>query len=439
MILASTTQKLQIVLGGAATSANSPVLVDYVQSNASGTTFAVAASSTNGASPVDILAAPGASTQRRVNSLTVCNGDSAAISVTIRLNDNGTTYDILSGVTLQPLAALQFTREAGWEVVNPSGGVRDLRAGWVQEFKASGTWYKPPNCRFFMVECVGAGGGGGGGSSASSQTVVYSAGGGGGGCRVRRIFLASDLPASVAVTVAGQASGGAGGVNAGGSAGTDGGSSSFGAYLVGFGGGGGQSPTSTAQAYYYASGGGGGGGTAVGGKGGASIASGGSAMLAGDATTSRSDHRGAGCAVSSFLGGAGGAGSVGNNAQPGLPGYSYYSGGAGGSGAGVVMAGTAYGGGSGSTPSQSSATTGGPPIGGSGYTGVRFPGYCGGGGSGGGSLYLPSGNPVGGVGGDGAYPGGGGGGGGGAYTPSGTATGGAGGNGGGGMVRIMGW
>jgi hypothetical protein len=425
VILSSTTQKLQVILGGAAATANSPVIVDYVESNSSAVTSNVVDAFTNGASAVDILAAPAASTQRKVTGLALYNADTAAISVSIRLNDNGSTYDIVSALTLQPGSALQFTREGGWNVVAAGGGVRDLRAGWVQEFKDSGTWYKPPNIRFVLVDCCGGGGGGGAGGGGASGVIICGGSGGGGGKRSRRLFLASDLPSSVAITVAAPAAGGVAVANSAGGSGSVGGNSSFGSYLIGYGGGYGVYGGSTGSA-----GGSGGGGTGAG----TATGYGGPAMAATAPTGSYGDDRGGSQNGSSFLGGAaGGNARTDGTGSTAWGAASYFSGAGGGGGSSVTAAngvgGVAGAGGVGQIN---------PII----YTeqaGMKLPGLMATGGAGGASRYVPSGNINGENGYPGGWPGGGGGGGGAAATGSGTATGGNGGNGGGGMVRVMGW
>lgn len=44
----------------------------------------------NGTTPVDIVAAPAASTQRLVRNVTFYNRDTAAVTITLRLDDGGT-------------------------------------------------------------------------------------------------------------------------------------------------------------------------------------------------------------------------------------------------------------------------------------------------------------------------------------------------------------
>lgn len=98
-----------------------------------------------------------------------------------------------------------------------------------QEFTASGTWTAPVNATWVYVEAIGGGGGGGRGTS-------IGAGGGGGGFNAS-LFRASDVGNSVTVTIG---AGGAGIASLGGSnPGSDGGNSTFGAFVTGRGGKGG--------------------------------------------------------------------------------------------------------------------------------------------------------------------------------------------------------
>lgn len=118
---------------------------------------------------------------------------------------------------------------AGRNVLLVTGMLKSYRS-----FTSSGTWTKPANLDFIIVDVVGAGGGGGGGSyNGSGGASASGSGGGGGYCR--KLIQAADLADTVAVTV------GAGGVGGWGTdiPGSSGGSSSFGSFCTANGGDGG--------------------------------------------------------------------------------------------------------------------------------------------------------------------------------------------------------
>ena len=106
----------------------------------------------------------------------------------------------------------------------------------VQSFTASGTYTKPANLKYVVVEVQAAGGGGGGAASASGQ----SSGGGGGGGFSRKVIPASSVGATETVTIGAAGTGGIGNVN-----GTAGAVSSFGSHASATGGGGGINSGST--------------------------------------------------------------------------------------------------------------------------------------------------------------------------------------------------
>jgi len=176
------------------------------------------------------------------------------------------------------------------------------------------TWTKPGTGSVAFVQCWGGGGGGAG--------FYYGTGGGGGGY-MENLFLFSELPGSVTVTVG---SGGAGGTQYGGTAG---GASSFGAYLTVSGGGGGRD---------YNLGGGAGGGF-----------SGGPGAFEYNCGCNNCSSPGGN---SDFGGGGGGYGSSSSG------GKSVYGGG-GGAGGGSAGGASSYGGAGGSANSAGSAPGGG--------------------------------------------------------------------------------
>jgi len=272
----------------------------------------------------------------------------------------------------------------------------------VQSFESGGTWTKPSGAKAVEVICIGAGGGGGGGNDDTGNAGNYSGGAGAGGGGVnRKIFPASILGSTETVTIGTGGTGGAGkSSNSGGNAGTDGGATSFGAWIQATGGKAGAGATSS--------------GGSVGGAGGAGIYS-------GSAASANAAGGGAG----------GGAGVAQSGGSAGAIGFTY---GAAGGGAG----GSRSGNGGGDGGAQNSRAT--PIAGGTGGTGGgaggapsdattdEAVGGAGGGGGGGAS----SGNA--GAGGAGGKYGGGGGGGG---TTVGSGTGGTGGTGGSGFCQVI--
>lgn len=130
-----------------------------------------------------------------------------------------------------------------FRILSVAGSAADTGAhAFFQEFLVSGTWTKPVGLSanaLILIEVIGGGGGGG---------SISGGGGGGGGAYNSKIMRASDLTASVSVTV-----------GAGGAVNNAGGNSSFGSYVTAYGGGNGTSGG--------AGGGAGGGATSAGGAG----------------------------------------------------------------------------------------------------------------------------------------------------------------------------
>ena len=125
ILLDATTKSLQVILGGAVTTTELPIVAAYA--DVSQTTFAVSAISetdtaTTGGTAVTAVAAPSASTSRKVALVTVYNADSVSAAVTVRVNNNG-TFRILVKATLAVGSTLQYADGAGWSVTDSTGAV----------------------------------------------------------------------------------------------------------------------------------------------------------------------------------------------------------------------------------------------------------------------------------------------------------------------------
>lgn len=101
MILDATTKSLEIVLAGAVATTQLPYVVSYVDLLSSDQSVSAVGSNdgaSNNTTAVPILAAPASGHTRMVKFLSVSNIDTAAVTLTLRYNDNGTFRTILKVV-----------------------------------------------------------------------------------------------------------------------------------------------------------------------------------------------------------------------------------------------------------------------------------------------------------------------------------------------------
>lgn len=120
--LTTVNQKLQLVLSGAITSNQLPVSVAYSDKTTAAYTGGIQLANSNSTTAVDICSAPGASTIRDIDGITVQNADTVSATVTVRFNDNGTTYTIFKAL-LATGDQLNYTHGQGWKTINSSGAL----------------------------------------------------------------------------------------------------------------------------------------------------------------------------------------------------------------------------------------------------------------------------------------------------------------------------
>lgn len=113
-------RKVQIVLSGAITTSQLPVMVMYSDRTSTAYSGAAQLANTNSTTAVDICAAPAASTIRDIDYISVRNSDTVAATAIIRYNDNATLYTIVT-VTLAVGDQLVYVHGDGWRVVDSTG------------------------------------------------------------------------------------------------------------------------------------------------------------------------------------------------------------------------------------------------------------------------------------------------------------------------------
>lgn len=125
--LDATTRKLQIILGGAVTTSQLPVVVCYSDKTSTNYSGGTQTTLTADATAVDVCAAPAASTIRDIDSINVVNVDTAAATVTIRYNDNGTNYTLFLA-TLGIGDQVRYVHGDGWRVLDSAGNTKNVAA-----------------------------------------------------------------------------------------------------------------------------------------------------------------------------------------------------------------------------------------------------------------------------------------------------------------------
>lgn len=143
IILTSTTDSIQILLGQTITTNQMQCYVSFRDTTASAITPGSRVVVTNSTTAVDLVQAPASSTQRIVDFLTVQNVDTVQNDVTIRFNDNGTTYTLFK-TRLGVGDKIEYHEGKGFRVINSSGAQAAYKsfASSISNI-ANGTVYLP--------------------------------------------------------------------------------------------------------------------------------------------------------------------------------------------------------------------------------------------------------------------------------------------------------
>ena len=120
MILDTTSKTMQIVLAEAKTTNNCNITAAYVDVTTTAFTPGNNNVESNGTSPVTVVAAPSASTQRQVKEIWLYNNDTVTHNVILQLYDGSNTW-ILEQVGVAPEGSFRYTPDAA--IYNSSGAV----------------------------------------------------------------------------------------------------------------------------------------------------------------------------------------------------------------------------------------------------------------------------------------------------------------------------
>lgn len=123
IVLQDTNDTIEVVLAGAITTNQLPCTVSWRDITTTGYTPGGSRSNTNSTTAVSLVAAPGASTQRVIDNITIFNNDTATATVTVRIDDNSTEY-ILTKATLATGETLEYADGQGWRSLNSQGAVK---------------------------------------------------------------------------------------------------------------------------------------------------------------------------------------------------------------------------------------------------------------------------------------------------------------------------
>lgn len=127
LILNATTDNIQVVLSGAVTTNQLPCMASWRDITTTTFTPGRTVTNTNSTTDVNLVPAPGASTQRVCDWLSIWNRDTAAATVTIKFDANGTEYILWQG-SLAIGERVEYQEGHGFSVFNSVGALKTAQA-----------------------------------------------------------------------------------------------------------------------------------------------------------------------------------------------------------------------------------------------------------------------------------------------------------------------
>lgn len=125
MLLTSTTDSIDVVLGANVTTNQLQLISSYTDTTSVGVTPGKRTTVTNNTTAVNLVSAPSSGVSRQLRYASIFNSDSRPATVTIRYNFNSTTRIVLTTV-LQVNDYIQYTHRTGWKVFNMNGQLRNV-------------------------------------------------------------------------------------------------------------------------------------------------------------------------------------------------------------------------------------------------------------------------------------------------------------------------
>lgn len=170
--LDTTTRKLQALLGGAVTTNQMQCVSAYSDATQSGYVGATTVINTNNSTAVDIVPAPSAG-YRDVDYINIYNRDTVSQTLTIRYNDNGTTYGLIV-VTLLTGEQLNYTHGSGWCALDVNGNRKEVTSSTFSSITVAGVNITPARSQWTPV--LASSGGGSASYTTQQGEYFYTAG-----------------------------------------------------------------------------------------------------------------------------------------------------------------------------------------------------------------------------------------------------------------------
>lgn len=130
IILTNTTDKIDVVLGGAITTNQLRCMTSWRDITTSAYTPGRTVINTNSTTDVDISGSPASSTQRVIDFISIHNTDTLSATVTVKFDANGTEY-VLFKATIASGERIEYSDGNGFKVQTISGAVKTTRSQGV--------------------------------------------------------------------------------------------------------------------------------------------------------------------------------------------------------------------------------------------------------------------------------------------------------------------